>query len=329
MLTRWRAMGDLRIACELVGICLALTLMAWAAALMIGGTPLVLISARSNFVSYDVNRPVNSAISVPGVYFRDAGRLCPDLSGADGNWLSVLISPPQGARISYSWNPGWALVTVDLPQAEAQAKEPLVVERREYPPCQITQRRTSFVIRAETLAKMAPLPILGPGEIGREIASATMPDGASTSIVNERDQNEVFVRSATGTLWGGSLRVFGRTAVAWNTGQLYPVPDSEYLIPRGARLITAGREDTFTGTVIFPADGQEGFDVEVTANSESLVLFRPGPESQRETFATGIVARAFADPSSARLLLALAIFVFIFQVVVGAVTLSDIGRRRG
>lgn len=317
-------MGDLRIACELVGICLTLTLLTWAAALMIGGTPLVLISARSNFVSYDVNRPVNSAFSVPGVYFRDAERLCPDLSGADGNWLPVMISPPQAARISYSWNPGWALVTVDLENANG----PLVVERREYPPCQITERMTRFVIRAETLATMAPLPILGPGEIGREIPRAIMPDGASTSIVNEIGQGEVFARSATATLWGGTLRVFGRTAVAWNKGQLYPVPDSEYLIPRGARLVTAGAEDAFTGSVVFPADGQAGFDVEVTVNSESLVLFRPGPESQRETFATGIVARAFADPSSARLLLALAIFVFIFQVVVGALTLSDLGRRR-
>lgn len=280
------------------------------------GSPMIALEVRSNFVSYTVGRQAIAAIAVRDavVSDRDRALLCGyGTTDEKGTRLTARIMPSEGDVVEYIWNKGFVIIRFRTPPEKSGPHLDLQVQKQ--PICKIDNELSLYLFDAD-LAKMPPLPLVGPGQIGVELGLQPVPpqtEGALPGwLTKQAPSGAALGISTTRLLLDGTARVYGRTNLG-SDGNLYPIPDSDFRLPRGSRLTTVDGA-WLTGTVTL-ATVDEGFDVRATTESQQLRLYRIGGQEQAETFATGVLSRAFRDPSTAPFLLFVGIFVIVVQIL--------------
>ncbi len=283
-----------------------------------GKPPLVLIEAETGFLSYRVQREDLSGIALDGAEVREIGSFCP--AGLDeAGKVRALVRPVYGTTVEYHWLPGMVMI-----RFLSESGTPALVENASGEQCQAAEADLTFLVTAEALQRVPPLPVLGRGQIGAELGVPTLPslvpscEGAALAgyqcIYNGLYEIPLTVTSDR-TLHRATARLFGRTSAPFSGGQLYPVDSGEIPIPGGSRL-EANRDDApFIGSVGLSGDGRSLL-VQVTVEAENLKVYRVGQTEQAEVLATGIIARAIGDPSLWPLLILAAIIAYLLQLAI-------------
>ncbi len=290
------------------------------------GSPMIALEVRSNFVSYTVGRPAIAAIAVQDavVSDRDRALLCGyGKTDEKGTRLTARIMPSQGDIVEYVWNKGFAIIRFRSPPEKTGPHLDMQVQKQ--PICKIDSELSLYLFDAN-LTEMPPLPLVGPGQIGAELGMQPVPSQTKsdlpTWLTQQAPADAELGVSNTRLLLDGTARVYGRTNLG-SDGNLYPIPDSDFNLPRGSRLTTV--DGTWlTGTVTLATTG-EGFDVRATTEAQQLRLYRIGSQEQAETFATGVLSRAFRDPSAAPILLFVGIFVVVVQILLALAAIEKKG----
>lgn len=266
--------------------------------------PIALINARSNFISYEMQRDTVSKFLVHGAEVSDPAAFCEGFLEA-GNRFTGLVAPQKGTKVSYFRHGSHLQITLDTPK-DLPAPELSIKSR---PDCRMTGRQLVFLIPEERLDEHLPFPIIGRGEIGAELASPSLPTTGETRFPT------VTVDRAPGKLlFGATVRLFGRTTTLLDDGQLYPISGAEFVVPRGSRLATSNPESSLVGSVLARTD-DEALDIEVTIEATELQLYRVGADSQVESLGAGVVAEAFGNPGLVSILTCIAIFSFLVQTL--------------
>ncbi|NUB46602.1 hypothetical protein GEU84_019600 [Fertoebacter nigrum] len=273
-------------------------------------TPVALISAQSTFVTYEVQRGPASNFTLQGAQLRDRSQVCEGILDGTGRFTG-LVAPGQGNRVSYTHHRSHLLITLDIPPGTSAAE--LTVEGHAV--CKVQGDTLNLLVPNEVLDRHLPFPIVGRGEIGAELRIQTAPVQAQDLIQVDDGHGGFSVRRAPGPLlMGATVRLFGRTSTLSGTGQLYPIPDAEFQIPRGSRLSSTEEPSTMVGTVTAAAD-DFALDVEVTLEASEVLIYRIGQRDQVERLAVGAFARSFSNPGLVPILVAIAIFGFILQLL--------------
>lgn len=272
--------------------------------------PIAVVDARSMFVTYEVQRERVSSFVVHDAQVTDRALFCDGLLDENGQFTG-LVSPREGTHVSYTRHFSHLQIMLDVP--EGKAGPVLSIDGR--PDCEVIGEKLVLLVRENRLALHQPFPIMGRGEIGVELGVPLAPD-PSAGLARIGDGKDAFIvkRSPGPLLLGATVRLFGRTATLYGTGQLYPISGAEFHVPLGSRLASDVPSSSLAGYVRV-MEGDEAMDVEVTLEAAELKLYRVGPREQAETLASGAVARAFGNPGLAPFLIAVAIFSFIVQIL--------------
>lgn len=273
-------------------------------------TPVALIRAESTFVAYEVQRGPASNFALHEAQLLDQSQVCDGILNGAGRF-SGLVAPGQGNRVSYTYHRSHLLIILEIPKGTAAPE--LTVEGQKV--CKVPGDSLSFLVPNEVLDRHLPFPIVGRGEIGAELGIQTAPAEAVTQIHVDDGHGGFIIHRAPGPLlMGATVRLFGRTSTLSGPGQLYPIPDAEFQIPRGSRLSSTEDTSTMVGTVTAVA-GNTALDVEVTLEASEVLIYRIGQRDQVERLAVGAFARTFSNPSLVPILIAVAIFGFIIQLL--------------
>lgn len=266
--------------------------------------PIALINARSNFITYEIQRDTVSKFLVHGAEVSDPAAFCEGFLDAD-NRFTGLVAPRKGTRVSYMRHRSHLQITMDTPEGSPAPE--LSVKAR--PDCSMSGKRLVLLVPENRLDEHQPFPVIGRGEIGAELASPGLPATGEVRFPANT------VRRAPGPLlFGATVRLFGRTATLMGDGQLYPISGAEFVVPRGSRLATSTLDSSLVGTVMAKAD-DEALDIEVTVEATELQLYRVGAGSQVESLGAGAVAQAFGNPGLVSILTCIAIFSFLVQTL--------------
>lgn len=273
-------------------------------------TPVALINAQSTYVTYEVQRGPASNFTLRGAQLRDTTQVCDGILDSKGRFTG-LVAPGQGSQVSYTRHKSHLLITLESPPGTSPAE--LTVEGKAV--CKVPGDRLNLLIPNEMLDRHLPFPIVGRGEIGAELGIQAAPMPAQESVEVDDGRGGFSVRQAPGHLLvGATVRLFGRTSTLSGTGQLYPIPDAEFQIPRGSRLSSTSETSTMVGTIM--ADQRDSaLDIEVTLEASEVLIYRIGQRDQVERLAVGAFARSFSNPGLVPILVAIAIFGFILQLI--------------
>jgi len=294
------------------------TALSW---LVLGGylssPPFVLVEARTTYLAYTVRRVDPSRLAViDAILTGDLGG-CGGMVGA-ARRISAAIAPKEDTVIEYAWLPGWVTIRLNAPPGN-----PPVLETAGGDSCPLPEQ-TLLAVPAGSMADQLPHVVLGHGEIGAEIAVALPPERPRPPVIGPSPPGfeNLFAANAAApgpVLLSGTARLFGRTGTLLGRGEVFPIGDGEFVLPRGSRL-TAPEGAAMAGTLTLSPD-RDALDVQVTVDAADLLLFRTGEFNQAEVLAAGAVARAFGDPSLGPILLIVAIVGFVLPVGFGISTL--------
>ncbi|WP_137112600.1 hypothetical protein [Rhodobacter sp. SY28-1] len=266
--------------------------------------PLALINARSNYITFEIQRDTVSKFLVHDAEVIDPTAFCEGFLDAN-NRFTGLVAPRKGTKVSYMRHRSHLQITLDTPDRLPTPE--LSVKSR--PDCRMSGQRLVLLVPQDRLNDHQPFPIIGRGEIGAELANPGLP------VTGDDRFPANAVRRAPGPLlFGATVRLFGRTATLLDDGELYPISGAEFIVPRGSRLATNNVESTLVGTVMATGE-DEALDIEVTVEATELQLYRVGAGSQVESLGAGAVARAFGNPALVSILTCIAIFSFLVQTL--------------
>lgn len=244
--------------------------------------PVLFVSVKSNHLEYRVKRPVLARLAIVGGLWIRPEVKCRGVALSRGDRHTFLLSPPPGSKVEYLSLPQHIQVSVTPEQGDKVR----LLNTRKRMGCDL-DGTVSVLIPVSEVARNQPFPVFGPVTIGSDAARNEPPPHEYLRKLTPKLEVETipvrFIES-------GRVKMFGR--IEW-LRQLYPVGDAEFPIPRGSR-IEFDAEDV-SGSVIRAPDGAV-FDIQFTVESSAMRVFRPGKSQQYETFATGLVVRAFSDP---------------------------------
>ncbi|TYC53436.1 hypothetical protein FMN50_15130 [Rhodobacterales bacterium] len=267
-------------------------------------SPLIVVEAETELLSYVVMRPELAAIPFNNVRLR-GGKLenCTGLA-ASGDLFTGIVQPTAGVQVWYRFVDGNPLIELRAGNRKTDDTGHLQFENGTR--CAIQSR---LVIRLANTTNSdsvnaRPLPIAGPARLGTEL---------SAPLINESS------RRMSGLLLSGSLRILGRASDPSAADALYPAIDEEIVIPAGSRLSSFtdnGQElqepSSWYGIATI---GDGSYSVAATTESDFLRLYRPGQSQDAESFRTSLFAQVFNDPSLATMSLALVVLSIVFQTL--------------
>lgn len=286
--------------------------------LVAGKPPLVLIEAETGFLSFRVQREALSVMALDGAEVREIASFCP--AGLDeAGKVRAIVRPAFGTTVEYHWLPGMVMI-----RFLSENGDPALVESAGGEQCRAAEANLTFLVPAEALQRVPPLPVLGRGQIGAELGVPTLP-GLPSACRNialaghrcvDNGLHEIPVTATTDrTLHRATAKLFGRTSAPFSGGQLYPITSDEIPIPGGSRLETNNEDTPFIGSVGLSGDGMSLL-TQVTVEADSLRVYRVGRTEQAEVLATGAIARAIGDPSLWPLLILTAIIAYLLQLAI-------------
>ena len=286
--------------------------------LVAGKPPLVLIEAETGFLSFRVQREALSVMALDGAEVREIASFCP--AGLDeAGKVRAIVRPAFGTTVEYHWLPGMVMI-----RFLSENGDPALVESAGGEQCRAAEANLTFLVPAEALQRVPPLPVLGRGQIGAELGVPTLPGLPSAcrdiALAGHRcvdnGLHEIPVTATTDrTLHRATAKLFGRTSAPFSGGQLYPITSDEIPIPGGSRLETNNEDTPFIGSVGLSGDGMSLL-TQVTVEADSLRVYRVGRTEQAEVLATGAIARAIGDPSLWPLLILTAIIAYLLQLAI-------------
>lgn len=304
---RWLAGGLLLLVPVVIGLLILKAMLS---------PPLVLIEAETGFLSYQVQREDLSSIALVAAEVTEVAAFCAAGLDEEGK-VRAVVRPSVGTTVEYHWLPGFIMVRMfseTLPSA--------LVEGEDGMQCRAESDQLTFLLPAETLHRMAPLPVLGTGQIGAELGVPTLPSEispcrwpafAGKSCIDNGHHEIPVMTSARSSLHRATARLFGRTSMPIGEGRLYPITDGNFAIPGGARLEAGMVTSPFIGSVTVSGDGLS-LRAEVTVAADDMRLYRVGHSQQAESLAAGAIARSINDPSLGPLLFFLALFPVALQI---------------
>ncbi|SHF37458.1 hypothetical protein SAMN05444279_13223 [Ruegeria intermedia] len=263
--------------------------------------PVVFVSVRSNHIEYQVKRPALARLAIVDGTWVGPETDCTRVTLSRGRAYTLLLMPAAGAQVEYLSLPTDILITVTPNEGDGVR----VLNSSLGMGCDIKDT-VSVLIAEEDFARNQPFPVFGPVEIGSDTSRTEPPRHTFRwQLTPERIVETIPVRFVQ----GGQARLFGR--LDWR-GQLYPVIDGDFPIPRGSRIEFAS--DDVSGSIVRAAD-EPIFDIQFTVEATAMRVFRPGKTQQHETFATGLMARAFSDPILSVIFLVLGISGFLLSIL--------------
>jgi hypothetical protein len=317
-LLRTPGVGFKMMAGAFAALMLALTALVWAS----GTAPMVIVDVRATQVSYTIQRPPLSQLPLRGAIVARADGFCDALLDEKGR-LTALVAAPKDTMVTYIWHRNFVQITLSPPllnKADPESWAPVSVEKAGAPRCVLAAASATFLLPHAAMRDLPPLPILGQGNIGAELGIPPAPEASDLKreiAVRGTPARKVKIHAAPGhLLLGGTARVMGRTSLWWDSGKLFPVADSDFIIPRGSRLSSNASGAPLIGNLVL-ADGADAFDIQVTTEAKDLSIHRMGANAQEEALAFGALARSFGDPSLAPILIPVAIVGFLIQIFFG------------
>ena len=287
--------------------------------LALGKPPLVLVEAETGFLSYRVQRADLSSFILQGAEITDTASFCSAGLDAAGKVLA-LVRPTAGTTVEYHWLPDLVKITL-----QSEPADTALIEGEDGTQCRAASGDLTFLVPSEALRRRPPLPILGSGQIGVELGVPTFgaPLAACRSeelkgqtCIDNGNHEVPVINEPNPTLHRATARLFGRTSMVLSGGQLYPITDGVFPVPGGSRLQASEESSPFIGSVTLSDDGLS-LRAQVTVEANNLRLFRAGQTQQAEVLATGVIARAFSDPSLGPLLILATVIAFFLQLAVG------------
>lgn len=288
-----------------------LTVLLWLGS----SAPLVFVEARATYVRYEIQREDVSLLALREAIVQRANGLCDSILDNKGLFTG-LVRSPVGTTVEYTWHKNFAQISLTPGRSEKFDAEPgpTIVDREGQPPCTLETERVVFLISHEGMSRILPLPILGKGEIGVELGVPNRPEPGDLDLTLA---SGIELEQAPGHLiLEGTARVMGRTSLWWDDGKLFPIADSDFIIPRGSRLVSSEENSPLVGNLVL-ARNSSAFDIEVSTEAHELKLFRFGQNQQTESFAVGAIARAFGDPSLAPILFLLGLVAIMLPIYFG------------
>lgn len=271
--------------------------------------PYVVVEAYSDVVTYRVRRPRIATVPLINATVRGKIENCQIDSAADGTQIFTgRVTPSAGSIVTYRFTPSGVSIAVDAGNTSAGS---LVADTGRQCPL---PSRVVFIVPTEVAAKR-PLPLVGPADIGAEMA--------------EPESSGVLLRPPKNFMYGGKVQIFGRAAVAPFKGDLYPTSNSSIPLPAGGRVSSGDSLDPTAHDSGAPAlygvvcAEEKTFMISASTVSKELRLHRPGGSKETEVFGLGMLTLIFSDPSVLCLTIFVAVFSFSLQTLK---TMHDVAR---
>jgi hypothetical protein len=269
--------------------------------------PLIVMQLDTELLVQRVARPELSSLPVVGARLADAGT-CDGILAA-GRFTGV-IRPPEGALLSYHWEPDRLLIGIEAPpSADGPGAAETVLSTRSEQQCRLSLARLQFEIAPIPTSSNPSwqLPIAGPAVAGSEFGAPLAPSGGGTRVYD--------------LLRGGTISVYGKSI---DRNMLFPIGNSVFEVPAGSRVasghtLPVGKDEkgeagpSWYGVALYDPD--DGLKVSATTEAGSLLLFRPSPGSQPETFGIGLLASVLGDPATGMYAFAIGTFLAIASIV--------------
>ncbi len=268
--------------------------------------PLIVMQLDTELLVQRVARPELSSFPVVAALLSDTGD-CTFL--ASGRFTGV-VRPPEGALLSYHWAPDRLLISIEAPpaaDADAKRAAETLLSTRDEEQCRLPLARLQIEIAVPTPSSPSwQLPIAGPAVAGSEFGSPLAPASDGKRVYD--------------LLRGGTITVYGKSL---ERNMLFPISDSEFKVPAGSRVASGpslplGKADagpSWYGVALY--DPEHGLRVSATTEAGELLLFRPSPGAQRETFGIGLLSGVLGDPATGMYAFAIATFLAIASIVTG------------
>lgn len=244
--------------------------------------PYVSINAQSEYVAFRVTREKTAGIALIDALPRGNVIECSRAEQQHNKRLTGRLEPASGAVVSYRFNEGHIAITVlEGPSGSG------VMVFNEGDSCPLGGRST-FIID-DLSGGLNPLPIAGPGEIGREYGEPPIPSGKKKHPADHMSS--------------GTLLIYGRSRLIPYVDALYPVSYASFPLPAGGRLSSGdsldpqsvqNNADPWYGITEIRNDG---FKISATTTTSSLMLYRPGAAREAEHFALDAFVGPLSDPS--------------------------------
>lgn len=263
--------------------------------------PLIVMQLDTELLVQRVARPELSSFPVVGARLSDPGG-CTILT--DGRFTGV-VRPPEGALLSYHWEPDRLLIGIEAPVNGDRPSETLLSDRDEAQ-CRLPLARLQIAIApVPTVANPSwQLPIAGPAVAGSEFGSPLAPASDGKRVYD--------------LLRGGTISVYGKSL---ERSMLFPIGNSAFEVPAGSRVASGpslplGKAEagpSWYGVALYHPE--DGLKVSATTEAGELLLFRPSPGSQQETFGIGLLASVLGDPGTGIYAFAIGTFFAIASIV--------------
>ncbi|KGJ03620.1 hypothetical protein IT41_13480 [Paracoccus halophilus] len=280
--------------------------------------PLLMLDLQSNYVAYEVSRAGAATVALRGGWVLRAPD-CLDPQPGAPTPLAALLAPAQGARVEYIWGP--QTVSLRYSAGAGTGGRFLTVMRDGQRDCGLDGRPFTVILPHAALEAMAPLPILGTGQIGSETIEVALPRDIPPVLLPAGDGAATIAATASAGnyLHGGTVSVYGRASRA-DEQTVFRVSDADFQIPRGSRVDfgigatgqDGGAPDVLRGTAILDPEGR-GLAVQALTNASDVQV---KTSTSVTTFAAGAVVTAVSDPTIAPLLLFVASFIFLFPTLI-------------
>jgi hypothetical protein len=284
-------------------------------------SPVIDIEAESEYLEYRVLKPDLATIPIENSTYRGDNSLpCAALEG--GVIKLALLEPSYKSLVKYNYGgQRLAITLISNPEHPSKISFP---GGNEYELTGISW----FVLQKPKNDQLSaiPLPIVGPGQIGKEIGRKTLP---GEQYVND-------ARRPLDLLLGGTLRIYGRTVFPLNKSEnriLYPSKIEKFVLPVGARLTSGGDinnikdfdKNSWHGAAML---GERAMNIWIRTESDDLKLFRPGSQSDSERYKISIFTKLFEDPSVAPYSIFFLSFAISMQVICGWISIWNHKEQR-
>lgn len=260
--------------------------------------PLVVIEAESEFVSYEVKRPIFASLVLRKGFLARAGEQCPS-EVKNGN--TVGIFPKAGSLVRYTQLGDQLSIRITNTGSAGKLDGAAV--------CDLSED-ARFLIQLgseETLDNQLVLPIAGPLEIGIEQIRQKASDNAAGNA---------------GFLYSAAIRVYGRTGFPGSRERVYPAQGGAFDVPAGGRLTTEGNGYGYG----YAIPGKRAMRVSVSTESGELRLIRAGSSRDDERFAVSLLSQTLNDPSFGFLTLLIFVVSLIMQTIAAGISIRDASR---
>lgn len=271
--------------------------------------PIIVIKAESEFLAFKVIRPELSVIAVENATSRREIETCEKIK--EGIIEFGLLEPLVDSLVQYRYNGEYLSIIITTPEKKDD-KLGSYIRFPDKTKCKLPPTAIFLLDKPEEGSfSSRPLPVAGPGQIGVELGSPTLPQAGKVK------------RRLFNIMTSGKLKVYGRTRFPLDSGILYPIEDTEFDLPAGGRLSSGGEtydspeinnEAAIYGVVLL---GEKSFFISAITETNELRWFRPGGSSDSEKFAVSIFSRLFDDPSVAVISFSILFFSLTMQVICG------------